>query len=222
MVGTKSQKTKPASELGEKLRQARLSRHLSVIQVANALHMPSRHIEALEEGDLGVFAAEIYARGACLKYAAFVGIESDALERVIWRALSASRERVPLKIHTAFSWFERLVTPRLILWGVVAAVGLTVTGYIIWQVQTFLQLPAVQLTEALPAVTSDETLLVKGTAESQATITLNEELIILERDSSFTVPLVLHPGVNVVRIEAENAAGRKAVIEQHVILSHHN
>jgi cytoskeletal protein RodZ len=220
MSSTRSQKTQAAVELGEKLRQARVARRLSVVQVAHELHMPRHHIEALEAGDLGVFAAEIYARGACLKYASYVGLGTESLERVVWRAVSAGRERVPLKIHMTFSWVERLLTPRVILWAVAGGVGLIVIGYIIWQVQTFLQLPDLELIQSLPTTTTSDTIVIEGKAEAEAKVTVNGEVVLPDKTTSlFRVPLMLHSGVNVVRIEAENAAGRKAIIEHHVIFS---
>lgn len=217
MSSTRSHGTRETVELGNRFRQARLSRRLSIAQVSQALHMAKHHIEALEAGDFSVFAAEIYVRGACLSYAAFLGISQEVSEREVWRVLSAGRKPVPLKIHTAFSWFERLVTARLILWAALAVIGLMVSGYIVWQVQTFLQLPQLRLTEDLPAVTDELRHTVAGVAQAQAKVTVNGEVTVLSGDASFRVPLVLHRGINVVRIEAENAAGRKAVIEKHVL-----
>lgn len=219
MVGTKSHKTKPAADLGQLLQEARQRRRLSIQDVARALNIPSRQIEALEEGDLGVFAAEIYARGACLKYTAWLGIDMAISERAIWRALSAGRERVPLTLHTSLSWFERLLHPRLVLWLIIGCAAFGVGGYIIWQVQSFLQLPALQV-EAVPAVVSAEQLALQGTADGQAQVTVNEQPVVLETGGVWHVPLTLHPGINVVRVEAKNAAGRKSVIEKHILYSH--
>src|SRR3989344_7354305 len=100
-----AEKTEAALAMGKTFSQARRQRGLTARQVAQALNISVRHLEAIEDGDFSAFAAEIYARGACLKYAAYLGLEGDSTERMVWRALSVGRKPVPLRVHTAFSWF---------------------------------------------------------------------------------------------------------------------
>lgn len=219
MVGTRSRQTKPAQELGQRLREERERRRLSVAQVAHVLNVPKRQLAAIEEGDFSVFSAEIYARGVCLKYVTYLGVGGDKAERAVWRALSAGRQLVPLKIHTAFSRFERLWNARLVLWVAIGGIGLVIGGYIAWQVQTFWQLPHVQLANDLPTVTTEQVVRVSGKADPRVRVTINEETVTLQSDASFEMGLQLHPGINIVRVEAENAAGRKATIEKHILLS---
>lgn len=219
MVGTISRKTRPDATLGEMLRTARSQQKITLEQASKTLNISVRQLEALEEGDFSVFSAEIYARGACLKYAQYIGIPKEDVERAIWRALSAARQIVPLRIHTAFSWFERLVSPRSVLLAALGCVVLLIGGYIVWQVKSFWQLPALALQEDVPAVVKDAHLTIYGKSEGQARVKINEEPLILQSDASFTASLTLHPGINVVRIEAENAAGRISLIERHVLLS---
>ena len=82
-----AEKTEAALALGKMLSGARHKAGIPTRQVAGALNIPVRHLEAVEEGDFSAFAAEIYARGACLKYAAYLGLEGDSTERMVWRAL---------------------------------------------------------------------------------------------------------------------------------------
>ncbi len=209
--------SKPARELGERLQRERESRRMSLERVGIELHIPIHHLEAIEEGNFSAFSAEIYARGACLKYAEFLGMGGDEAERAIWRALSVGRQRVPLKIHTAFSWIERLWNARLMVWVMVGVVVVMIGGYIGWQIRSFWQLPPVNLLTEIPPVQDDSTLLVRGSTEPEVRVKLNDEPVILHSDATFEVSLKLHPGINVIRIEAQNAAGRTAIIERQVL-----
>lgn len=217
MTSTRSHKTKAAADLGALLAAARTKKRLTQHQASDALNIPRRQIAALEEGDFSLFAAELYARGACLKYAGWLGIEAAEIERGMWRALSAGRERVPLKIHTPFALVERLLNARLVLWVAIAAVALAVGAYIIWQIQTFLELPVIVLAEPLPAMAQADRLVVQGTAPAESKVTVNGETVVLQAGGSFAVPILLHGGINIIRIEAQNAAGRTSVITQDVL-----
>lgn len=219
MVGTVSKKTRPDQALSAMLGQARAQRRVSLADASHALNIPIKQLEALEAGDFSIFSAEIYARGACLKYADYLGLQSEQSRRAIWRGISASRERVPLKIHTAFTWFERLMSARLVLWVAISAVVLSVGGYIFWQVKSFWQLPVVTLQENIPAMTTNSKLVIHGLSDRPETrITVNNERVILKPDATFVSDLSLHQGINVIQIEAQNAAGRKAVLVRHVLV----
>lgn len=62
--------------------------------------------------------------------------------------------------------------------------------------------------DSLSFVTSERSFTITGTAEDQSQLSVNDESVLLQEDSRFSVPLVLRKGINPVRIEVKNAAGR--------------
>jgi hypothetical protein len=60
-------------------------------------------------GDFSAFSAEVYAKGAYAKYAAFLGLNTKQAQRAMLRALSTARETIPLRIHTPQRWQRRTV-----------------------------------------------------------------------------------------------------------------
>src|SRR5687768_3180854 len=89
--------------VGQLLKAAREKAGVELTQAATAIHMSPRHVRALEDGEFSLFAAEVYARGACERYARYLGVESDKLQRAWQRALREERQLVPLKIYTPAS-----------------------------------------------------------------------------------------------------------------------
>lgn len=217
MVGTRSLKVRPHAAAAQALRQARQARKLTLGQAAEAVRLPLRHLAALEEGDFSVFPAEVYGRGAYLTYARFLGVAERLAERLAAEALTAARERVPLKVLTPFGWLTRALTPRSLIVAVVAGLGLVVGGYIVWQVQSFWRLPRLTLLDPAGVVIVDTEVTVRGVTEASARVLVNEEPVLLNDQGEFTTQLLLHPGINVLRLTAENAAGRKRVIEKHLL-----
>lgn len=219
MVGTRSVKVRPDPAVGTCLRRARQERRLTIEAVAAQLRIPTRQLQALEEGDFSVFAAEVYARGAYMQYISYLGLDEQSSQRMISRVLSGARERVPLRLHTPLGWFERFVSPRRILMAALGLVALGVGTYVLWQVQSFLRLPDVRLSEPASGVADKAALMVRGVADHEARVQVNGETMLLQEDGSFETALRLHPGINVLQVTAENAAGRGRVIEKHVLLS---
>lgn len=222
MVGKKSGASRNQVGIGDPLRQARQQMHVTLPEAAAALNIPASQLAALEEGDFSIFAAEIYARGAYLKYAAYVGLDQNQTQYLILRALAAVRQRQILKVHTPYSWFERLVLPRVILVAAISSVGLVVGGYIIWQVQSYVHLPQLVLNSPTQAVMKEGVVTVEGKSESEVKVTVNGAQVLLRPDATFSTTLALHPGINIVRIEAENTAGRKRVIQRSVLWPRQN
>lgn len=218
MAGTRSLKVRPDAHVAQLLVEGRRKRKLSLQVVSEATRLPVSQIESLESGDFSVFAAEVYGRGAYLAYARYLGISQRLAERAVDQALSAARQRVPLKVFTPFSWMQRFLTPLTLLWLIGAVVGLTAAGYLVWQLQSFLQLPELALIEPAGVVVGTPELFVHGVAEANSRVTVNGEVVLLGENGEFSTRLWLHPGVNILRVEAENAAGRVRTLEKHLIL----
>lgn len=68
-----------SAEAGDQLRAARLQKGLSEADIASALKVPVRYIEALEAGDLSGLPEPAFVRGYVRSYARLVGIDADAV-----------------------------------------------------------------------------------------------------------------------------------------------
>ena len=66
--------------VGEALRQAREARELSLLQVAQALHIKPHYLEALEREDWDALPSRAHARGFLRVYAAHLGLDLEALQ----------------------------------------------------------------------------------------------------------------------------------------------
>lgn len=218
MVGTRPAKTRNDTSVGRLLIEARRVRKLSLADISAELKIPPRHLQALEEGDLSVFPAEVYARGAFVKYADYLGVRAEATQHAFLRVLSGAREYVPLRVHRPRSWLASKITPRWILAGVLLAVALVVGSYIAWQVQSFLQVPDISLLEPTSNVMAGSSATIRGVAESSARVTINGEAVLLDGEGNFYTTLTLHPGINVLQLEAVNAAGRKRIIQRQLLM----
>lgn len=218
MVGTRPAKTRSDATVGQLLHRARAARKLSLKEVSKELNIPVRHLESLEQGDLSTFTAEVYARGAFQQYADFLQVRAEKTQHAFLRVLSGAREYVPLRVHRPLPWLQRFITPRWILAGAIALIAVLVGSYIGWQVQTFLRLPDLALLEPTSEVISGATVTIRGRAESNAQVTVNGETTVLANDGVFEVPMYLHPGINVLQIEAKNAAGRTRTITRDLLM----
>lgn len=213
-------KKKPASEptVGALLRAARRQRGLSLAEVATVLRIPVRQLQSLESEELKAFTAEVYARGVFRAYARYVGIAVPEVEHAFARAVASARTLVPVKFLAPRRWLARILMSRWILAMVGIAAAGVVGGYVVWQVQSFLSLPALVLSEPASGVINGTSVRVTGRAEISATVTINGAPVLLREDGSFELSLQLHPGINVLQVEAKNAADRRRIIVRDLLV----
>lgn len=204
--------------VGRVLRHARVMHNVSCREISQELNIPEQKIEALEKGDFSVFAADVYAYGAYVTYARRLGIDVEREHQAVWRAIRASRERVNLKIHTPARWINRMFTPWTFLGVGSSLAALAISGYIAWHVRSFWQLPYLAILEPTQSILESDEIMVRGQSEADVNVRVNGETILLHDDYSFVVPMVVQPGITIIRVEAKNVAGRTSIIEKHVLL----
>lgn len=215
---TKQSETVDPRHVGQVLASARRRQRVTLDEAAVALRIPPEQLRALEEGKLSVFPAAVYARGAYVKYARYLGIGSDRVRLAFLRALATKRP-ARLRLYTPRPWLAAMLTPHWVLMAVVTAAALLVGSYVVFQVESFFRLPRLSLTEPRTVVARDALIGVAGHAESGVDILVNGEAVLAAADGTFATQLALHPGINVVLVEARNAAGRMRVIERHILFT---
>ncbi len=204
---------------GEQLRTARRGRNLPLDEIANEIRIPPKYLRALEEGDLSVFSADVYARGAYQKYARFLGLESRDIYHSFLRSLSEVRQRVSLKLPVPATWLQRALTPYGVIGFSVGLVGLVIVSYLGWQVRSFIQLPDLELLEPVNMVVEGDTVIIRGRAEADALITVNGETVLPGEDQEFLFELPVRPGINVLQVEATGASGRTRVVTRDLLVT---
>ena len=106
-------------ELGDRLRQAREARGLSLEQMEDITKIRRRYLQALEEEDYGQFPAEVFIRGFLRNYAVALGLDPDEVlalsgRRPSYPALQPREVRQPL--------LDEPLSPQPRSHGVIAAV----------------------------------------------------------------------------------------------------
>lgn len=217
--GQRSTVTRPDVKVGLLLVEARRRRNLSLEAVSSELKISVQHLSALEEGRLNAFPAEVYARGAFMKYAAFLGIENRSNQHAFQRLLTGAREYVPLRIHTPKFWITAWFTPAWLLAGCVAIIALGVGSYVMLQVSAFVALPALQLSQPIEGVISTTEVTVSGRADPAAVVQLNGDQLVLDSAGNFSTQIGLQKGINVLQLTATNAAGRTRTVQKDILVS---
>jgi len=175
-----------APSIGDRLRQARERRGVSIAEASATLKIRAPILEAFEREDHSQLPPRVYALGQLRTYAAYLGLD-PATVAAGWQVAPSPAEipvLAPLK-HTR-SGLDRLAALRpgvirstrgvLAIGGVGLAV-LAISGFMVLQLLRFILPPSIAITYPIEAISNLETgtlsYEMKGTADARASIVIS-------------------------------------------------
>ncbi|WP_417544491.1 RodZ domain-containing protein [Marinobacter sp.] len=93
MTRDETQQTVSTETVGQQLKKAREKNGLSVSQIADAQHLRTGIIQAIENGDYGQIDSELFLKGYVRAYARQVGLSGDAIIADLNRELEPVRQQ---------------------------------------------------------------------------------------------------------------------------------
>ncbi len=195
------------------LGQRRRRRHLGLRRAAAALAIPERYLRAIEAGEFQKIPAgyrQLYIRD----YARWLGLNEDnalALFRRDFRGGAFNHSF--LKDRFLSSWGRLLANwQALFLIGFISLLA----AYLGFEYYRFQRPPAISLGR-LPAVTANQTLVVRGSVSRAIVLRLNDQPLFLDKDGHFQKKVILTKGDNWLYLEAVSPAGKKVEMKRKVV-----
>src|SRR5262245_25088279 len=111
--------------LGEFLRQAREARGITLQEISRTTKIPSRHLDALEHGDLAAIPSGPYRRGEIKAYAKVVGLDANV---ALARLDRAEQVPAPPSRNAPAGAARRIASPRRTLQRVGAVGGIAIAS----------------------------------------------------------------------------------------------
>lgn len=93
MTSDEPQQTVSTETAGQQLKKARERHGLSISQIADAQHLRSGIIQAIENGEFGQIDSELFLKGYARAYARQVGLNGDAIIADLNRELEPARQQ---------------------------------------------------------------------------------------------------------------------------------
>ncbi len=208
--------------LGEKLRELRRSKAVSLPMLEDATRVQRRYLEALERGRYDELPEPLYTRNYLRSYTRalgadenyFIELYEDEVGQVDFLAPHRlPRERVRRSRFLVFSKFIAAGTLLVMVLGVI--------GYFIWQTSSLLRPPTIVITNPEDGLTVDSALLpLEGyVKDKDVAVLVNGKTTVISADQKFLTEVDLHRGLNLITIEAKRRYSKKAVIERRVFFS---
>ena len=205
-------------KLGQKLREIRIQRGLSLDEVTRTLKIRPAFLSAIERGEYHKLPASAYARGFIANYAEYLGVSKKDALALYRREVDESKAYIVLPER--FSEPADLVLPRFKIQYttlVVLFAFFLFAGYITYSYKDGFTNSPLMLELSTVSATAG-TVTIRGKSNPYASVSVNKAPVYVEGDGTFIKSLSVFPGKTNITITAINRFGKSTTIEKTVEL----
>ncbi len=201
--------------VGQRLRKERLRQKKTIEEAASSLKIKPAFLTAIERGEFHKLPSVSYAQGFVHNYSNYLGIPKAEITALFKREFDEKREFKVLPDALVkkeeFPIRRMKIHQSLLLAGAVIIVFLL---YLLFQYRAAFIPPYLEVSEpAENSVTSAE-LVVKGKADTNATVYVNDQSVTVNNKGEFSRRLMLFPGKTSISVKAVNRFGKESFIKR--------
>lgn len=206
--------------VGQILQETRSSKRIELSDVARVTRIRPQFLEIIEADDYSKLPSGAVARGFIRNFSEYLGLNPDNVLAVFRRDfVEDPRGQIVPRGMVAPAEQISFWTPRTTVWAVVSTVLTIFFGYLIFQYHILTGPPDLALTEPQDKVTtSQESILVVGHTDPEATLMVNGQQVVLDKGGQFSFRVALIPGSNQIKITSQAKSGKTAVITRDITL----
>ena len=204
--------------VGEILKNARFKKGLKRIEIAKQTRINPKYLHALENNEYDKLPEAAFVKGFIRNYANAVGLDPNQALAVFRRDYDQNvkgqvipRELVPPPGDKRFFW-----TPKTLTIGGLLGLAILLLLYFFYQYRLLAGAPLLEVTTPEEQAKVNSALTVEGNTDPQASLTINNQEVLINSDGSFSQSLILPQGTRTITIKATSRSGKSRVIQRTV------
>lgn len=205
--------------VGEILATARIRKRITLEQAEKATRIRSKFLEAIEKDQFEKLPPGTFAKGFIKNYATFLGISPDEA-MAFYRRQSNEKpvDVVPLKNQRNLARRFSL-TPQFLTTVSIVFLVMVFFGYLIFSYFRYAGSPMLEITTpANNSVVRTEEIQISGQTNSDASLIINDQPVMVSDDGKFKINYKLQPGINTVTITSTNRFQRQTTVVRNLRL----
>lgn len=198
---------------GELLKEKRLLKELTLDDVSAKTKIKLEYLLAIENSDFSALPSAPFAKGFLRNYASFLHLNPDTIVAMFRRDFTenAKGEIIPRGLVAPLSSKPKFFTVGLILTTIAT---LAFLGFLGFELLAWWSLPHLKVVQPQNGDTYGEKVTIKGSADRDATVSINGQKVILDQNGGFSLDLILSAGTQSVLVEATNRSGKSTLLER--------
>lgn len=207
--------------VAEQLKSARQKKGLKLEAVAKKINVNLKYLELLEKGELSQLPRGVYGKNFLREYALFLGLDYKKLAEDFETEINLAEPKRQKELFSKQVIKKRylLAMPKIvknILIFLIVAVCFVYLGY---RVNKIISPPLLIIDSPAANLTTDQTsLLVTGRTEAEASLIINGQTVLTDKNGGFSQTISLKNGINIITITANKKNSHDNTVIRQVLV----
>ena len=187
------------------LKTVREEKGYELAELSKKTKIPVKYLRAFEEGDVHQYPHEPYCSLSVKDYADFLGLDGQEILRLFRRDYIQKVEAVDAHLTS------NGITPRTTF---MVAIIIIITFFLIYLANEYFRFSKAPLLEVYwPKIVTSDIIDINGRTSPDATVRINQDLVIVKADGTFSKKINLQNNDQVV-IESKSPSGKSTIVEK--------
>ena len=222
MVLFKSNKIYLDSELvSEQLRSSRQTKKLKLAQIAKKLNINEKYLAALEKGEYDKLPHGVYGKNFLREYALFLGLDYKKLAADYETEINIIEPKRNKELFSKQVIKKRylLAMPKILKNILIFLTICVCFIYLGYRINKIISPPVLIIDNPVADLTTDQNSLeVTGRTEAEASLIINGQAVLTNKNGSFSQSISLKNGINIITITANKKHGRNNTVIRQVLV----
>ncbi|EKD78555.1 MAG: hypothetical protein ACD_41C00325G0002 [uncultured bacterium] len=193
-----------AATLGQKLKQVREQSHYTLAQVSERLRIKSEYIEAIEQSRYTSLPSGVFVKNYVQRYVKLLGLSWSVVQPLLEAELKVYAQTPGIPTQKRYLAKQPLQLMKVVIGLVILFVVLTLGAYFGFEITNSIEPPNLEVIDLPSRVAyADRLITVAGQTDSEAVVSINDQVIPVLPNGQFSQQMSLQPGSNLLRIEAK-------------------
>lgn len=200
--------------IGRAIKEARTKKRYSLAKLEGETRIKKNFIEALEKENWKVLPDFPVLVGFVKNITSALGASQRSLLALLRRDYPPKALSINPKpdVGSKFAW-----SPRLTFAVGVGAVIVLLLGYLLFQYGKFVSPPSLSVFEPKEgAIVTERLVKVSGKTDSDATVKINNQSVILDSEGNFITEIEIFEGTSQIEVKAQSRAGKETVVRRNI------
>ncbi|MFA6306562.1 MAG: helix-turn-helix domain-containing protein [Patescibacteria group bacterium] len=218
----KSNKIYLDSEMvSEQLRSARQAKKLKLSQIAKKLNINEKYLTALEKGEYDQLPHGVYGKNFLREYALFLGLDYKKLAEDYETETNIIEPKRQKELFSKQVVKKRylLAMPKILKNVLIFLIICVCFIYLGYRVNKIISPPLLIINSpAADLITGQTSLQITGQTEAEASLTINGQTVLTDKNGGFSQTISLKNGINIITITANKKQGRGSTVIRQVLV----
>ncbi len=207
--------------VSEQLRSSRQAKKLKLSEIAKKLNINEKYLTALEKGEYEKLPHGVYGKNFLREYALFLGLDYKKLALDFEAEINILEPKRQKELFSKQVIKKRylLAMPKILKNIVVFLIICVCFIYLGYRINKIISPPLLIIdSPAADLITDQSYLQVTGRTEAEASLIINGQIVLTDKNGNFSQTIGLKNGINIITITANKKQGRDSTIIRQIIV----